>query len=50
MITLLCISKMNSSNKLISRMRGFFKTDKSAPTDPEVQGMLEERLVEKYLR
>ncbi|MDZ8104005.1 MAG: hypothetical protein RM338_00045 [Nostoc sp. DedQUE12a] len=41
---------MNSSNKLISRMRGFFKTDKSAPTDPEVQGMLEERLVEKYLR
>ncbi|MEH1936367.1 MAG: hypothetical protein V7L14_22225 [Nostoc sp.] len=35
---------------LISRMRGFLKTDKSAPTDPEVEGMLEERLVEKYLR
>ncbi len=34
---------------LIRRMRGFLKTDKPAPTDTEVQTMLEERLVEKYL-
>jgi hypothetical protein len=33
---------------LINQMRGFLKTDKPAPTDSEVQSMLEERLAEKY--
>ncbi len=35
---------------LIHQMRGLLKTDKAAPTDAEVQSMLEERLVEKYLQ
>lgn len=35
---------------LINQMRGFLRTDKPAPTDTEVQAMLEERLVEKYLQ
>jgi CRISPR/Cas system CSM-associated protein Csm3 (group 7 of RAMP superfamily) len=35
---------------LINRMRGFLKIDKPAPTDSEVQSMLEERLAEKYLQ
>ncbi|MBD2312242.1 hypothetical protein H6G20_11265 [Desertifilum sp. FACHB-1129] len=35
---------------LIGRMQGFLKTDKPAPTDTEVQAMLEERLVEKFLK
>lgn len=34
---------------LINRMRGFLTTDKPAPTDNQVQTMLEERLAEKYL-
>jgi len=33
---------------LIDQMRGLLKTGKPAPTDAEVQTMLEERLVEKY--
>lgn len=33
---------------LISQMRGFLKTDKPAPTDAEVQAMLEKRREEKY--
>ncbi|RUT06225.1 hypothetical protein DSM106972_034310 [Dulcicalothrix desertica PCC 7102] len=33
----------------IERMRGLLKTDKPAPTDEEVEAMLEERRVEKYL-
>ncbi len=35
---------------LIQQMRGFLKTDKPAPTDTEVQTMLEERIVERYLQ
>ena len=35
---------------LFDQMRGFLKTDKPAPTDAEVQAMLGERLVEKYLQ
>jgi len=31
------------------RMRGLLKTDAPPPTDAEVEAMLEERLVEKYL-
>ncbi|MBD1925367.1 hypothetical protein H6F74_03565 [Trichocoleus sp. FACHB-90] len=34
----------------IDRMRGLAKTDAPAPTDAEVEAMLEERLVEKYLK
>jgi hypothetical protein len=34
----------------IKRMRGLLKTDKPAPTDEEVEAMLEERRVEKYLK
>jgi hypothetical protein len=30
-------------------MRGLLKTDQLAPTDEEVEAMLEERLVERYL-
>lgn len=35
---------------LINQMRGFLKTDEPAPNDAQVQSMLEERLVEKYLQ
>lgn len=31
------------------RMRGLLKTDAPPPTDAEVEAMLEERLVEKYM-
>jgi hypothetical protein len=34
----------------IKRMRGLLKTDKLAPTDDEVEAMLEERRMEKYLQ
>ncbi len=34
----------------IDRMRGLAKTDAPAPTDAEVEAMLEERLVEKYMK
>ena len=39
----------NRSNA-IKRMRGFLKTDQPAPTDEEVEAMLEEQRVEKYLQ
>ena len=35
---------------LINPMRGFLKIDQAAPTDAEVQAMLEERLIEKHLQ
>jgi hypothetical protein len=34
----------------IKRMKGLLKTDKPAPTDEEVEAMLEERRVEKFLQ
>jgi hypothetical protein len=34
----------------LHRMRGLAKTDAPPPTDAEVEAMLEERLVEKYLK
>lgn len=34
----------------VQRMRGIAKTDAPPPTDAEVEAMLEERLVEKYLK
>ncbi|XHX77697.1 MAG: hypothetical protein RBJ76_25220 [Stenomitos frigidus ULC029] len=33
----------------IQQMRGFLKTDQAAPTDAQVEAMLEKRRVEKYL-
>jgi len=33
---------------LINQMRGFLRTDHPAPTDEEVEAMLEERRIEKY--
>ena len=39
----------NRSNA-IKRMRGFLKTEQPAPTDEEVEAMLEEQRVEKYLQ
>jgi hypothetical protein len=33
----------------IQKMRGLLKTDQPAPSDEEVEAMLEERRVEKYL-
>ncbi|MBD1834143.1 hypothetical protein H6F61_15945 [Cyanobacteria bacterium FACHB-472] len=35
---------------VVERMMGVAKTDQSPPTDAEVEAMLEERLVEKYLK
>ncbi|MBW4575013.1 MAG: hypothetical protein KME08_06985 [Aphanothece sp. CMT-3BRIN-NPC111] len=34
----------------VERMRGLAKTDAPPPTDTEVEVMLEERLIEKYLK
>ena len=36
-------------SQAIERMRGLLKMDKPAPTDEEVNSMLEERRLEKYL-
>jgi hypothetical protein len=35
---------------IVDRMIGLAKTDAPPPTDAEVEAMLEERLVEKYLK
>jgi hypothetical protein len=35
---------------IVERMIGLAKTDAPPPTDTEVEAMLEERLVEKYLK
>ena len=35
--------------RIIKQMKGLLKTDRPAPTDREVETMLEERRVEKYL-
>lgn len=34
----------------IKRMRGLLKTDRAAPTDEQVEAMLEAQRVEKYLQ
>lgn len=39
----------NEQSSAIKRMRGLLKTNQPAPTDDEVDAMLEARLVEKYL-
>ncbi|MGB7442496.1 MAG: hypothetical protein WA919_15640 [Coleofasciculaceae cyanobacterium] len=35
---------------LIKQMRGLLKTNQSPPTDAQIQAILEERRVEKYLQ
>ncbi len=35
---------------LINQMRGLLKTDQPTPTDAQIQPILEERRVEKYLQ
>ena len=35
---------------LINQMRGLLKTNQSPPTDAQIQAILEERRVEKYLQ
>ncbi len=42
-------STQSEQSSAIKRMRGLLKTDQPAPTDDEVEAMLEARLVEKYL-
>jgi hypothetical protein len=39
-----------ASDEVWERLRGSLKTDAPPPTDDEVEGMLEERLEEKYLK
>ncbi|WP_375473456.1 hypothetical protein [uncultured Nostoc sp.] len=36
-------------SRIIKQMKGLLKTDQPAPTDEQVEFMLEERRVEKYL-
>ncbi|MEH1904506.1 MAG: hypothetical protein V7L04_24640 [Nostoc sp.] len=36
-------------SRIIKQMKGLLKTDQLAPTDEQVESMLEERRVEKYL-
>jgi hypothetical protein len=44
------IPKMQTDRaRAIDQMRGMLKTDQPAPTDAEVEAMLEERRMEKYL-
>lgn len=38
------------SEEVIERLRGSLKTDDPAPTDEEIEAMLEQRLEEKYLK
>ncbi|WP_019499392.1 hypothetical protein [Pseudanabaena sp. PCC 6802] len=40
--------RQSDRSKAIRRMRGLLKTDRPAPTDREVNAMLEERRREKY--
>ncbi|MUG92334.1 hypothetical protein F7734_07640 [Scytonema sp. UIC 10036] len=35
--------------RIIKQMKGLLKTDQPAPTDEQVEAMLEERRVEKYI-
>lgn len=41
---------LRERSSAIKRMRGLLKTDSCAPTDDEVEAILEERRMEKYLR
>ncbi len=37
-------------SKYIKQMKGLLKTDRPAPTDEQVEAMLENRRIEKYLQ
>lgn len=41
----ICLSR----SRVIKQMKGLLKTDQPAPTDEQVEAMLEERCLEKYL-
>ena len=42
-------SQQPERSRIIKQMKGLLKTDEPAPTDEQVELMLEERRVEKYL-
>ncbi|TFI56170.1 hypothetical protein BLD44_002400 [Mastigocladus laminosus UU774] len=42
-------SQQPERTQIIKQMKGLLKTDQLAPTDEQVEVMLEERRVEKYL-
>ncbi|BAZ67807.1 MAG: hypothetical protein C6Y22_09620 [Hapalosiphonaceae cyanobacterium JJU2] len=42
-------SQQPERTQIIKQMKGLLKTDQPAPTDEQVEVMLEERRVEKYL-
>ncbi len=42
-------SQQPERSRIIKQMKGLLKTDEPAPTDEQVESMLEERRVEKYL-
>ncbi|MEH1865824.1 MAG: hypothetical protein V7K69_12575 [Nostoc sp.] len=44
------LSSQPNRKALIQRMRGLLKTDQSSPTDAQVEEILQERRVEKYLK
>ncbi|KAB8316539.1 hypothetical protein SD81_025490 [Tolypothrix campylonemoides VB511288] len=44
------LSPQPNRKDLINQMRGLIKTDQPSPNDAQVEVMLEERRVEKYLR
>lgn len=41
---------LQKRSKAIQRLRGVLRTDQPTPTDIEVEAMLEERRMDKYLR
>lgn len=43
-------SQQLERSRAIKQMKGLLKTDQPAPTDEQVEAMLEERRVEKYLQ
>jgi hypothetical protein len=42
-------SQQTERSRAIKQMKGLLKTDQPAPTDEQVQAMLEEHRLEKYL-
>jgi hypothetical protein len=44
------LSSQPNRKALIQQMRGLLKTDQPSPTDAQVEEMLQERRVEKYLQ
>ncbi|MCC5632815.1 hypothetical protein LC613_35255 [Nostoc sphaeroides CHAB 2801] len=44
------LSSQPNRKALIQQMRGLLKTDQPSPTDAQVEEMLQERRVEKYIK